>query len=84
MDSDKIVKGFGVVALTIGGVFFFIIFATFTGAMAGWVVGLVFSDTILGILGQLGVHNVSMWQFGAFMGFLGGFLKTKTTVEAKS
>lgn len=83
MDSDKLLKGFGVVALSISGVFFFIIFATFAGAMAGWIVGLVFSETILGILGQIGVRNITMFQFGAFLGFIGGFLKTKTTVEAK-
>lgn len=82
---DTLAKAFGVIALTIGGIFFFVIFGTLMGALAGWVVGLVFGDTILGILAQFGVKNVTMWQFGTFMGFVGGFLKTKVTatVEAK-
>lgn len=48
---------------------------TLAGAFVGWVVGLFFSDTILGILGQLGVHGVAMWQYGAFLGFTGAFFK---------
>jgi hypothetical protein len=54
------------------------------GAFAGWVVGLFFADTILGIAGQLGIRNVTMWQLGAFLGFVGGFLKTKVTATVEA
>lgn len=77
---EKIVLSMGIGFLTIVGLFFFVIFNTLVGAIAGWIVGLFFGDTILGILAQLGVKGVTMWQFGAFLGFIGGFLKTKTTV----
>ena len=74
-------KFIGGAVLTIGGIFLFVIFGTLMGAIAGWVVGLFFGDTILGILQQLDITDISMWQYGAFMGFVGGFLKTKTTVS---
>lgn len=81
---DKVALCFGGVALTLGGIFFFVIMGTFLGGVAGWVVGLVFGDTILGIAGQLGMHNITMFQLGSFLGFIGGFLKTKVTAEVKA
>lgn len=81
---DSFTKFLGGVVLGVGGIFLLVIFGTLFGALAGWVVGLFFGDTILGILSQLGLKNISMWQFGAFMGFVGGFLKTKVTVEEKN
>ena len=80
---DKMAVAFGSIALGIGGIFFFVILGTLMGGIAGWVVGLIFGDTILGIASQLGIHNVTMFQLGSFMGFMGGFLKTKVTAEVK-
>ena len=39
------------------------------GAFAGWIVGLFFEITILGIFGSLGIVGVKMWQIGLFLGF---------------
>lgn len=80
---EAFVKLFGGAALVISGIFCFVILGTLMGALAGWIVGLVFSDTILGILAQMGIRNISMAQFGAFMGFVGGFLKTKVTATVE-
>jgi len=80
---EKLAQLFGVLALSLGGIFFFVIFFTLFGGIAGWVVGLVFGETILGILAQLNIKGITMWQFGLFMGFVGGFLKTKVTAEVK-
>ena len=44
------------------------------GIIFGWVVGLVLGGTILGILAQIGITGFSMWQIGAFLGFIGSFL----------
>ena len=63
--------------MLIGGIFFFIIFSTLMGGIAGWVVGLIFSDTILNIFAQIGIKGATMFQIGCFLGFVGGFLKTK-------
>ena len=57
---------------------------TIIGAFTGWIVGWFFGDTILTILSQLGVHDANMWQWGAFLGFLSGFLKTKVSAEVKA
>lgn len=81
---DDLSKFFGTVALAIGGIFFFVILGTLMGAVAGWTAGLIFGETILGILAQIGIKNITMWQFGAFMGFVGGFLKTKVSAEVKA
>jgi len=49
------------------------------GAFSGWVVGLFFTDAILSFLTRVGVdtYDLAVWEVGAAMGFLGGFLKTK-------
>jgi len=78
------VKFAGGLVVATGGIFVFVLLGTLMGALSGWVVGLFFSDTMLGILSQLGVKNIAMWQFGAFMGFVGGFLKTKVTAKVEA
>lgn len=80
---EKFATVLGGALLTLGGGFLFIVFGTLAGAISGWVVGLFFGDTILGIINQLGVKSVAMWQFGAFLGFVGGFLKTKVTATVQ-
>jgi hypothetical protein len=69
--------GTAVVALlTVAGlVFLAVIFGAVGGAFCGWVVGWFFGDTILAIARQLGLHDITMWQFGAFLGFVGGFFR---------
>jgi len=54
------------------------ILGSFFGALSGWAVSLVWNDEILGFLGRIGVdtNGLTLWQVGAAMGFLGGFLKT--------
>lgn len=80
---DKLAASIGAIAISLGGVFVLVCFSTVMGAFAGLIVGLFFSDTFLSILSQMGIRNIAMWQFGAFMGFMGGFLKTKVTVTEK-
>ena len=83
---DKTAKVFGGILLTAVGFAALTVLGTFFGWLVGWTVGLFFGDTILGIVGQMGLHGITMPQLGAFLGFVGGFLKTKTsaTVTAKS
>ena len=76
---EDVLKGIGGGVAIVALLGILIRLGTLFGAIAGWVVGIFFGDTILGILSQLGVHNVTMWQFGAFMGFVGGFLRTTVT-----
>lgn len=76
---ENLVKAFGTIFLAIAGILFFTILGALMGALSGLIVGLVFSETILGIFTQLGIHDVAMWQIGAFLGWVGGFLKTKVS-----
>ena len=80
---EKLTIAIGGAGAWLGSVFLCIILGPFFGGLGGWVVGLVFGDTILGIFSQLGIHNITMFQAGVFLGFVGGFLRTKTTVEQK-
>lgn len=57
------------------------ILTTFMGAFSGWFIGLFFGETILGILSSLGITGFSMWQIGAFLGFVGGFFRTTVTAK---
>lgn len=79
---EKAATIFGGALLVAAGVFFLVTLGTLIGACCGWVVGLFFGDTILGTFAQLGLHNVTMWQVGAFLGFVGGFFRTSVTSKS--
>lgn len=53
--------------------FFLSILYTFIGGLSGWFVGLVFGKQILGFLNACGIEKVTMFQFGAFLGFVSTF-----------
>ena len=50
----------------------------FLGALSGWAVSLVWNNEILDFMRRVGIdtNGLTLWQVGAAMGFLGGFLKT--------
>lgn len=56
-----------------------VISQTLFGAFFGWSVGLFLGKAILGFLEQIGIYGVSMWQFGAVLGFVSAFFKTLIT-----
>ena len=58
-----------------------VILSTVAGAFVGWLVGLFFDETILGIFACLGITGYKMWQIGAFLGFVGGFFHSTIKVE---
>ena len=55
-----------------------VIVGTFFGGVAGWIVGLFFTDTIMDTLNRIGVDTMgmTMWQLGATLGFVSGFFKS--------
>ena len=55
-----------------------VILGTFFGGVAGWIVGLFFTDTIMGTLNRIGVDTMgmTMWQIGATLGLISGFFKS--------
>lgn len=78
---DKIIAlVFGVV-FVVAMVLFFTTIATFFGAVGGMIVGWFFEDTIMSALRAFGVDTstLSMWQLGAFLGFIGGYLRAVQT-----
>ena len=80
---DKILVFFGGAVVFLGGMLLLIPLGTLCGAIAGWIVGMFF-PSILTTLAAFGVHGVTMWQFGAFLGFVGSFLKTKVDTKVKA
>ncbi len=81
---EKFVTAMGGALVVIGAIFVLIPLGTLAGAGVGWLVGLFFSDSILGVANAMGIHGITMWQFGAFMGFVGSFLKTKVDATVKA
>ena len=79
---EKIIGGMMAIAILIFGM---PLLGVLFGAFSGWVVGLFFTDTVIGFLGRLGVETAGLevWQVGAAMGFLGGFLKTSIHRSSK-
>ena len=52
-------------------------------AIFSWVIGLFFGEAILGILAQIGISGYSMWQIGAFIGFVASFFSKYITYDVK-
>lgn len=71
----KLIGSFVVIAV---GLFLLCCLATIMGAAIGWVVGLFFSDVILGFLSRIGmdVDGIHLWEVGAALGFIGSFIKS--------
>lgn len=81
--KEKLAEVFGSGIMFAAGLIVLAPIGTAFGALAGWTTGMIFGQTILGVLGKLGLHDVAMWQIGATAGFLGVYLRTKTSVNAK-
>jgi len=73
---EKLLLALGAGVLVLGLILILVPIGTLLGAIAGWVVGWFFGDTILHVLAQGGLRDISMWQLGAALGFIGGFLRT--------
>lgn len=51
--------------------------STLFGGFTGWVVGLLFEAQIIDFLGRfIDTEDLTMWQIGASLGFIGGFFRT--------
>jgi len=52
----------------------------FFGMIGGWIVGWAFDETMQKLLvNVLGLKDVVMWELGAMMGFVGGFIRSSTS-----
>lgn len=76
---EKFVLAIGVAGLVALLLLVLPLVGTVFGALSGWVVGLLFSETILGFFTALGITGLKMWQIGASLGFIGGFFKATQT-----
>ena len=79
---ENLGKFFGVSLAIVGIMFLACILSTFLGAVAGWIVGLFFEESILNFFAALGISGLKMWQIGAALGFIGGFFKS-TSINKK-
>ena len=76
---EKVAITSGVIILGALTLLFGVLINTIAGAVVGWIVGLFFAETILGIFAVLGIKGFAMWQIGAFLGFVGAFFRTVPT-----
>jgi hypothetical protein len=84
-DANIAGKALGILLLILGTptlIMLLVLIGTLAGALVGWVVGLLFSETILGIFAALGLKGFAMWQIGAFLGFVGGFLRSSNVLAS--
>lgn len=81
---DALAKGILSGLLAVCAIILLPTIGTCFGAFAGWAVGLFFAETILGFLSRTGidVSGLAMWELGAALGFIGGFLKTSVSTSA--
>lgn len=49
---------------------------TAVGATAGWIVGLVFDQSMFLLAKMLGIPDAAPYQLGAIFGFIGGFFRS--------
>lgn len=73
---QKLAIWIGSSVLFIGGLVLLIPLCTLCGAISGWIVEWFF-DAPLIVLSAMGVKGITMWQLGAFLGFITPFLRTK-------
>ena len=73
---------FGLLISLIDSIFALVVFAgmriigVFMGGVVGWLIGLLFGPVFLNMLFDLlHLHGYSMFEIGAFFGFLGGFFR---------
>lgn len=68
----KVIKG-GL--LTLATLFVFRLIGPLAGALSGWIVGLVFENSIFAVLEAFGVDTtgLALWQIGATLAFIGTF-----------
>lgn len=78
----KVVTSIAALLLLALTVFVLCLIGTIVGSLSGWAVGLLFGETILGIFAAFGLKGFSMWQIGAFLGFVGGFFRTSVTSKS--
>ncbi len=76
---EKSIAAIIVGILATAGIVILIPLGTLFGAVCGSIVGWFFGDSILYVTDLLGLHNVTMWQYGAFLGFTGGFFRTSVS-----
>ena len=70
--------------LFIGLIFGFALLGTAIGAFVGWVVGLTpLGQAVMKVWFSLTYVECQLWELGAFLGFICGFLKGLITVEHK-
>lgn len=69
-------------SVTVVGIvlFFVCLIGTVMGALAGWIVGLVFPET-LGLLAKMLNVDAAPWQLGAILGFIGGFFRSSLSKD---
>jgi len=80
------VKFLGNLAAFAAGMFFTVILTSLYGYAAGWAVSFFFADTFKQVF--LAFHidatQFTLAQFGAVVGFVGGFMKTKVNLDTRA
>lgn len=74
--SAAIFAVFGLISLFAG----LVLLISITGAFMGWVVGLVFPNTMQLLADMLRI-TAEPWQLGLIFGFVGSFLKSSFSVK---
>lgn len=77
---DVFVESIAKILIIIGLLAVGICLGTVCGAGAGWLIGQIFSATILKVLAKfhIDISNLEMWELGAMLGFIGGFFRTSS------
>lgn len=71
-------KVLGYIVLTIMAFMILPLVGVCMGAFCGWVVGTFWPSTMLQGMTAVGMGAMAPYQFGAFLGFSGGFFKSVT------
>ena len=63
-------------------VFIGTLLGTLLGAIAGWIIGITpLGGMVLHVLDACGVGGISMVEFGAALGFIGGFFGSRVSTN---
>lgn len=77
-ETEKLIEVIALIAAWVVVIFIHPTIGVVSGALCGWIVGVFFTDTVIGFLSRIGVDTdgLAVWEVGAALGFLGGFFKS--------
>lgn len=78
---NEFLKAIGIIVIVVLTLLILAPLSTIVGIIGGWIVGLFFTDLIIGTIARTGfdVTGLEVWHIGGVLGFIASFFKSSQT-----